>query len=239
MMSYSTGPTQHPQQHLTHGVEVAVWLAIAAVGLTASHLLDADTTAGSAASFASIVVELGLVLYFHRRRNDAWSALGLGRPRSLWKTVGLAVLITPLVMVLPLLVESLVVTPLLQGESPDISRFDALRGNLPMLIATLVSVWFSAALAEEVLFRGFLMGRIARLLGGRRMAWWSSLAASSVLFGLLHLYQGVAGMLMTGFVGLLLGTLYLVVRRNLWICILVHGLIDTIALSLVYAGMIS
>jgi len=42
-------------------------------------------------------------------------------------------------------------------------------------------------------------------------------------------YQGLAGMLSTGLGGILLGLLYLSTKRNLWTCVIVHGLNDTIA----------
>ena len=46
------------------------------------------------------------------------------------------------------------------------------------------------------------------------------------------------GVAITGFMGFLLGALYLLVRRNLWVGILVHGFIDTISLTAVYLGAV-
>ena len=80
------------------------------------------------------------------------------------------------------------------------------------------------------------MSRLARCLGGGRLAWLASLLLSSAVFSMLHLYQGPAGVAITGFVGLLFGIVYLVSGRNLWIGILVHGLVDTASLTAVYFG---
>jgi membrane protease YdiL (CAAX protease family) len=217
-------------------LEVALLIALAGAGLTASHLLDADSRAGTTAAFVAIMIQLAVVLVIHRRRGDPWSALGLGRPRSRWKTVGLALIAFPVVVTIAGSVQALVLLPLAGGQQADVGRFDALQGNLPLLLLTLVGVWISAAFAEEVIYRGFLMGRLARLFGGGRLAWWSALLASACIFGVLHLYQGFTGVAITGLMGFLLGALYLVVRRNLWVGILVHGLVDTMSLTMIYLG---
>ncbi len=129
---------------------------------------------------------------------------------------------------------SVVVPAVFVEKTADISRFDSIRGNVGALVGTLVVVWLTAAFAEEVIFRGFLMGRLARLFGGSRLAWTASLLISSVLFGALHLYQGPAGVLGTGTAGLVLGLIYLVSGRNLWVCILTHGITDSISLVLIF-----
>ena len=48
-----------------------------------------------------------------------------------------------------------------------------------------------------------------------------------MLFGMLHTYQGLLGVITTGVVALIFGVFFLLQKRNLWILIIVHGLIDT------------
>ena len=60
----------------------------------------------------------------------------------------------------------------------------------------------------------------------------------SVLFGLGHVYQGVAGVASSTFAGLYFGSLSLATGRNLWLPILAHGFSDTIALALIYLGLV-
>ena len=220
--------------NLSDGAEICVVVVAAAAGLAASHAVGANTMAGNAAAFVGVMLTLATVLFIHRRRGDSWTELGLGRPRSWWKTTGLALLAFPLVMMIALLIQGLVIAPLVQGQAPDTTRFDSLRGNLPLLLMSLVGIWISAAFAEEVIYRGFMLSRLARLLGGGRLAWWTGLLISSTLFSLLHLYQGIAGVAITGTAGFLLGALYLIVRRNLWVAILVHGFVDTLSLTALY-----
>jgi len=46
-------------------------------------------------------------------------------------------------------------------------------------------------------------------------------------------------MLDNALAGLVLGLLYLLARRNLWLPILTHGIIDTIGVLLIFAGLYS
>ena len=85
-----------------------------------------------------------------------------------------------------------------------------------------------------MVFRGYLMNRIADLVGRSRAGWISALLGSSLIFGLAHGYQGLAGIISTAEVGLLLGILYLINRRNLWVNIVCHGVFDTISLVALY-----
>jgi len=78
------------------------------------------------------------------------------------------------------------------------------------------------------------MNRLADLVGRTRTGWVISLFGSSLIFGLGHGYQGAAGIINTATIGLLLGTLYLVTKRNLWVNIICHGLIDSISLITLY-----
>ena len=44
--------------------------------------------------------------------------------------------------------------------------------------------------------------------------------------------------MVTGMTGLVMGAIYLIVKRTLWIPILVHGLNDTVGFTLLYFGLI-
>lgn len=115
----------------------------------------------------------------------------------------------------------------------DTSAFEAIRGNERVLLAGLALAWTLAAFGEEMVFRGYLMSRIAGLAGGTRAGWAAALVVSSACFGWAHGYQGPAGMVATGLIGALLGLLYLR-TRNLWTVIICHGVVDTITMTLVY-----
>ena len=114
------------------------------------------------------------------------------------------------------------------------SGYNYLRGNLPMLILSLVGIYIVSSFGEEVIYRAFLINRIAELGSGSKTAWLLAVVVSSVVFGLVHSEWGLAGMVQTCFMGLALGVSYLVVERNLWVTILAHGYMDTILLLQIY-----
>ena len=62
------------------------------------------------------------------------------------------------------------------------------------------------------------------------------MALVSLAFGLAHHSQGVTGVLDNVLAGLLFAILYLASGRNLWLPILVHGLVDTTSVFLLYSG---
>jgi membrane protease YdiL (CAAX protease family) len=85
---------------------------------------------------------------------------------------------------------------------------------------------------EEVVFRGFLLGRLHVLFGSERARLRTSVAAvalSSVLFALGHAYQGALGLVQTFVAGASLATLVLL-TRSLWPAIVAHAAIDAFGL---------
>jgi membrane protease YdiL (CAAX protease family) len=80
-----------------------------------------------------------------------------------------------------------------------------------------------------MIFRGYLLNRFADLFGDNLGGWILALFAQAATFGVVHAYQGPAGMIEVGIYGLLLGLLYIATRRNLWVCAIAHSLNDTIA----------
>ncbi len=78
----------------------------------------------------------------------------------------------------------------------------------------------TAGVCEEVLFRGFLVAYLATW-----MPWPVALAASCVVFGVAHLYQGGAGILKTGAAGAAMAGLY-ALSGSLWIGMIAHAILD-------------
>ena len=57
-------------------------------------------------------------------------------------------------------------------------------------IEVVATVWILVTFAEEIIFRGDMMGDIAELIGTSKIALAVNLILSSILFGLAHWYQG-------------------------------------------------
>jgi len=189
---------------------------------------------GSLAGSLTVLLSIGIATALLRRQGRTWADYGLAAHPSWRRTLGIALLLLIGTMgvtgIVQLLIRSAGVAP------PDYSRFAAIRGNPKLLAMTLAIAWGTAAFGEEMLVRGFLLNRLAEMWGQSRTAWTGALFASSALFGAAHFYQGLSGMLLTGTIGLVFGTVYLAVGRNLWVTILAHGAIDTISLIALYAG---
>jgi membrane protease YdiL (CAAX protease family) len=88
-----------------------------------------------------------------------------------------------------------------------------------------------------MVYRGWLVARVAELGRDVPASWMIGVLVTSVLFGLAHLYQGTSGMIATGLTGLMFGTAYLASGRNLWCAIVAHGLTDTIGFVMIYFGV--
>jgi len=213
-----------------------ILLVFAPVVLAGSLLSNLRITRleGSLAGSLTVFLSIAIATVLLRRRGRTWSDYGLAAHPRWRRTLGIALLLLVGTMgvtgILQLLIRSAGVAP------PDYSRFAALRGDPKLLAMTLAIAWGTAAFGEEMLVRGFLLNRLAEAWGRSRAAWIGALFESSALFGLAHFYQGLSGMLLTGVIGLVFGTVYLAVGRNLWVTILAHGAIDTISLIALYAG---
>jgi membrane protease YdiL (CAAX protease family) len=156
------------------------------------------------------------------------------RPQQGFRLLGLVVMATVALFVLTEVLSSFLAE--LTGWSPDVSRFEPLRGNVPTLLAGLGLVWTVAAFGEEMLFRGILLSGLKDLFptGNDKLAWTGALVLSSAAFGAAHAYQGIAGFLVTAVIGFGFGLTYFAARRNLWAPILTHGLYDTVGFVLIF-----
>lgn len=166
-----------------------------------------------------------------RRRGLTWRAVGFRRPEGWIRTIASALLAAIALQVL----SEYVIEPL--TGRPDLSGFKSLVGNLPAALGMMTLVWTLAAFGEEMAYRGYVLERAAALGNHAPAAYVSAVVAVSLLFGLGHLYQGLAGVIGSSVSGLFFGMLYLMGRRNLWLPILAHGFSDTIGLVLIYFGL--
>jgi len=124
----------------------------------------------------------------------------------------------------------------LTGKLPDVSLFAPLAGNIHFLLISLTVAWTLAAFGEELVYRGYLLTRMARVLGDTPRAWFGALVVTSILFGVGHQYQGPSGMITAGLGGFTFGLLYLVTGRNLWVAVVAHGTMDRVGFLLLFLG---
>ena len=170
-----------------------------------------------------------------RVRGLRWRDVGLFRYRSWAKTLALGVGAGLLMEVIELGVTQPFLVRVL-GKQPDLSEFHALHGNWKFLAVVILLAWTVAAFGEEMVYRGYLMNRVADLFHRTRAAWVISLLVVHIGFGFSHIYQGWTGVIDEGLMGLLLGLLYLRCGRNLAVPIVAHGVADTVDFLLIFLG---
>jgi hypothetical protein len=170
-----------------------------------------------------------------RVRKLSWRDVGLRRFRNWKTTIGLGIAAGLALEGFELFVSQPILVRLL-GKQPDLEDFRALTGDLKMTLIFLALAWTLAAFGEEMVYRGYLMNRVADLFNRTRGAWIVSLIAVHVAFGLAHAYQGMTGAIDEGLQGLLLGVIYLRTGRNLALPIIAHGVSDSIDFLLIFLG---
>jgi len=218
---------------------LAVFLPFVTVALIGDSL-------GTDISFASaLVINLAYLLAILiatvvlKSQGSGWRTLGLARPKSWPKTILMA-LGALLALIAALLGFQIILMniPGLALQPSDQSQYNPLTGNLPMFLSAVAVAWTMVAFGEEMLFRAFLIAGLAGLFPNLKARWGLALAGSSLLFGLGHYDWGLAGIIETTIVGLILGWIYLRSGQNLWVTIIAHALINTLKFSLIYAGIV-
>ena len=210
----------------------SVWLALAEFAVVAG-VFYADVHHHIYVSKTPYLFLLGWASL--RLRGMRWKDVGFARPRS-W---GKALLIGTAVGICLEALELFVTQPILVrwlGKMPDLSDFADMVGNLKLFLIYLVLVWTLGALGEEIVYRGYMMNRVAGLFRERKAAWVVSLIAVSFVFGSGHLDQGATGMIENVWNGVLLGALYLACGRNLAVPVIAHAVGDTLDFVLIFLG---
>jgi uncharacterized protein len=169
-------------------------------------------------------------------RGPGWRAIGLRRPESWTRTLLVALAVGAYQLPSLYLVEP-AIARLTSGELPDVSVFRSLVGDERQLLLWLAISWTFAAFMEEMVYRGWLIARVAELARFTQSGWIAGVIVTSIVFGLAHLYQGTSGVIATGLTGLIFGVAYLASGRNLWCAILAHGVMDTIGFVMIYLGV--
>jgi len=202
------------------------WIALVAAVFA---LIDSDFVI-----FLAALIAIAIVAFETRA---PIRALGLGRPRSIVRTLALGIA-AGFVM---LFFSKLLLTPIAEaitGIPRDLSAFEDIRDNVSLYLGLMPRIWLGAAICEEIVFRAFLIGRLEAAFGGAsRLATAAAVLLSSALSGLAHTYQGPTGVLITGTLGLIFACVYAYGGRNLWLNIIVHGVYDTLSLGLVLTSL--
>lgn len=192
-----------------------------ALALAQLPLMDSDEPLPREAVYISssvMILAMGGLGFSIGGAELGWEALGvLPVAKGVWIpwTVGLSLASLALLLAFHILRKSLGIreTPLLAQLLPETGREKLLFFFLSL----------SAGVGEELAYRGFLIPALTYSLGSV----WGAAILSSLLFGLLHAYQGWLGMVRTALLGLVLATSF-ILSGTLWPAILAHAILDVL-----------
>ena len=190
--------------------------------------------------FPVILFSTALAWAMLRLQNKTWKDAGFRKPEYIGRL--LFITLIALAVWFPLSSAVIHAVKTFTGTIPNLDAFRVIQDNVAALAAGLVIAWIFGAFFEELLFRGFLLNTVCEVFSKEGcpqwITWTCAVLITSVFAGVGHFYQGIVGMIGTGFIAIGFSIIYLMNRRNLWSCILAHGLYDTVAFVLVYKGMI-
>ena len=193
----------------------------------------------------SLLCTFTLLLVITRLRRESWSNFGLVKLRRWWSWP----LIIPQALLGFAAIGLIGAGTAFLGDalgfwSTDTipegveARFGNVVGNLPVYLGWIALSWISAGFGEEVFFRGYMINRAGKFFP---KAWWGTAFAvllPAIGFGIVHMYyQGLRGLVVTGMIGLALGTLYILYKRNIWPLVIAHGAFDTLTFTAFYLDL--
>lgn len=171
-----------------------------------------------------------------RLRGQRWSSVGLCRPESWLKTVSVGLAAGIFLQLLSEFITEPAIA-YLTGQPVDLSDFRPLVGNTKLLLIYFAAIWTLAAFGEEMVYRGYIMNRVADFGDRTTLAWGVSAIVVSIFFGIGHYYQGISGMIGSGISSLIFAGVYFLLNRNIWVAVLAHGFSNSIGLFIIYFGL--
>jgi hypothetical protein len=229
------------ENRAAQAAEIAfVFLLAFAVVFVGWRVVGSDLFARQAVVWVANLLMLGTVWIGLTVRGQTWEHFGLRVRFAGLRPLGRTVLQSIIVLAVALaafVAGAVVMANVMPApQNADMSGYDYLQGNLPMLLLALAGVYIVSSFGEEVIYRGFLINRLAEIGRRGKAAWGIAVGISAVVFGLAHFSWGIVGVVQSVFMGLALGIAYLVTKRNLAVLILAHGYIDTLLLVQMYAA---
>ncbi len=190
--------------------------------------IDAGQPDARVRTYARVIVVqwtlVGAALYWWARCERPWSELGLSSPSGprLWIAAAMVGTLTALAAIQ---LRRLARKPESRRDvRRHLEQSPRLRGVFPRTrqeYGLFLLVSLTAGICEEILFRGYLIAYVRGFGPGPVVAG----IVCGAWFGLAHAYQGPAGVLKTGVLGLVLVGGYLW-TESLWVPMALHVLID-------------
>ncbi len=209
-------------------IEVAVFLFLIGPSLALSlFLINQGNVSFLLTAVATILRDLSLlslILFFLWRNNESVRQIG-------WTLFNIRTeILLGILLFLPIFFgaaafEAFLSAIGLSAPSTPLPSIEPSKNVLEMVVALVLVI--VVALTEETIFRGYLMLRFKNVLGS---PFWSVLL-SAFIFSLGHGYEGTAGVVTVGALGIVFSIVYLW-RKSLVAPIMMHFLQDTVSIVL-------
>ena len=183
----------------------------------------------------AVLTGSGSAVWLTLHRGRSLSALGFRKPARWWTLPFWAVGIMT-VFVLAQGAAATLLGGLFDFPEPDFSRYGYVRGNLAAALSLGLVLPLTAAVPEEVLYRGFLIERLTCLTGNGRGGRVAAVLSQAVIFGSIHFQWGIGGVLFAAVMGAVWGFAFLLCGRNLWIVILAHSTAHVALVAQLYSS---
>ena len=205
-------------------LELGVFLLLLLPGIVLAQVGGESDETFVLASIGTIAHDIALgalVLFFVWSSGQPLSSMGW-TTRKMGKEIAVGAILYPAMLVVLALL-SLLLSAL--GLTTNASRPGFLDPRTPAQISLGVVLVAVVAIAEETIFRGYLLLRLRELAHGIVPA----IAISSLVFAFGHMYEGISGVIVVGTMGLVFALVY-VWRKSLVAPIVMHALQDLLGI---------
>ncbi len=207
---------------LAQAIVVALFAALQFVGVSFDQVNDAvlNTSAAAVTYGLAIAVVLG-VPWLAKKRVVTKEDLGLQRLPAwldfLWAPAGAVVYIILSTIIMAI---AMVALPFVDPTEQQDTGFSQIAGSFEYILA-FISLVIVAPVAEEVLFRGYLFGKLRKHASA-----WVAILVTSLLFAFVHFQWNVA---LDVFALSIILCLLRIVSGSLWAPILLHMIKNGVA----------
>ncbi len=203
-----------------------------------------DPFFGAYAGPISLITTLTVLTIYIRRVGQTWSSMGLRtlpgiKAQLMVLPQAVAIFVTVLISIVALTkgLEAVGITFMSEPIEDETERWGDIQGNLQLYLTLIALSWVSAGFGEEMFFRGFLITRLQTVLSDIYLSSVISVLHAALLFAYVHFYyQGWAGLVNAGVIGVIFGTYFLLYKRNLWPLVIAHGFINSLGFISEFMG---
>jgi membrane protease YdiL (CAAX protease family) len=209
-------------------IEVLVFLLLIVPSMALSFFAVKQGSIGFTLTAVATILRdaalVSLILFFLWRNGESIKAIGWQSKRW-WLDILLGILVFPVMFFGAVLLERLLISIGFTVPSTPTPSLQPKTDAVHLIVATvLVTV---VAIAEETIFRGYLILRFRTLTGS--VGW--AVLLSVVVFSLGHGYEGTAGVVTVGAMGLVFALAY-IWRKSLVMPMTMHFLQDLLSVVL-------